>query len=88
MKFMTKDSAKQLMDSPVLKLCTFVAGICSLYFGLRSEIRENKATQTGIDNVQNLQLGELKDDVSAINTWRYSFSQPAMKPKPITIPSE
>lgn len=86
---MTKDSAKDLLNNPALKFAGYVAGLCSLYFGLRSEIRENRATQQGVDNVQNLQLSELKDDVLEINTWRFSFgSQPAMKPKPINIESE
>lgn len=84
---MTKDSAKDLLNNPALKFAGYVAGLCSLYFGLRSEIRENRATQQGVDNVQNLQLSELKEDVKEINTWRFSF-QPANKPKPIVIESE
>lgn len=86
---MTKDSAKQLMDNPAIKFAGYIAGLCSLYFGLRSEIRENRATQQGVNNVLNLQLSELKEDVKEINTWRFSLSsQPALKPKPITIESE
>lgn len=57
---MTKDSAKELLNNPAVKLAglifTQTAMGCALYFGLRSEIRENKAIQTGIDNVQDLRI--------------------------------
>lgn len=79
---MTKDSAKQLMDNPALKfaglIITQTIAVCVLYFGLRSEIRENKATQTGIDNVQNTRLDYLENRRDVVAT----------KPEPIVIEGE
>lgn len=90
---MTKDSAKALMDNPAIKLVglVFTQTVmgCALYYGLRSEIRENKATQTGVDNLQDLRLTNAENAIDDIERSSFSFApQPAMKPKPIEVEAE
>lgn len=90
---MTKDSAKALMDSPVIKLVGLVitqtVTACVLYFGLRSEIRENKVSQEGRDNVQDVYRQQDAEKIKDLERRLEFFtSQPAMKPKGTIIKSE
>lgn len=42
------------------KAIYLTGALCAFYFGLRSEIREDKATQRGVDNVQDTRLDYLE----------------------------
>jgi hypothetical protein len=68
----------------------YITGIaCGLFFGLRSEIRENKATQTGVDNVQNLRIENVENGLNVLEGRVNMFvSREADKPKPIKVESE
>lgn len=73
----------------VVKLCTLVAGFCSLYFALRSDMREFVAIQMGKDNVQDILIQGHTRDINDLNKkYDQLVSREAILPKPIKIETE
>lgn len=73
----------------VVKLTTLAVGFCSLYFALKSDMREFVATQMGKDNVQDVIIQGHTRDINDLNLIVNQYtSREAVLPKKIQIESK